>query len=149
MYIQLSPGWEWRHRRQARSFCIAPAVAKPTWPATELLEFSCLPRLQTWHASRYTKALMLSTSEKAVSDAHALRALWKWYERSGGRLLLGPAVILSTLAASGFPRWRVGVVTGATACAIAMHWLMMWRIERPEAIQRALVLNSFLMIPLS
>src|SRR5262249_30676818 len=94
-------------------------------------------------------APMMSTGEQELSDVHILRALWAWYERSRGKLLLGPAVLLTTLAASGFPPWRVAIVAGGIACTILLHRVMLWRVERPEALRKALVLTSLFQLPMA
>src|SRR5262245_7944695 len=114
------------------------AVGKPTGLPPQHLYSSRLDRSPAGTTFANMGAMM-GTDEQGLSDVHLLRALWGWYEQSGGKLLLGPAVVVMTLAASGFPPWRVALVALGIVCAVVLHRIVLWRVERPEAIRKALV----------
>ncbi|HJZ86364.1 MAG TPA: HAMP domain-containing sensor histidine kinase [Polyangia bacterium] len=92
---------------------------------------------------------MLAEQYESIRDAHILRNLWTWSRKRSAFFVLGPTVILVTLALAGVPGWRIGVLVMLAAACMGIHSIVPRVVDRPESMYRALVLTYVVVLPLA
>src|SRR5207245_3746258 len=92
---------------------------------------------------------MLAEQYQSVHQAHLLRNFWAWYHNRSGSFIIAPLLILATIAAAGVPGWRLGVLFALTVGSMATHSIVMRVYQRPEQIERALVVTHLVVLPLA